>query len=200
MKKFIPQTVKPVEDTSIALILLDIARKRAVSLRWNTHNTLAFYALLVTIGILQFSGISILIVMVLASLGLLVLWLVARARWKKVEKKLFQEELDNYKQIVSMGQQPEPNRITAEPEPKNESPLSNRELEVLARIAEGMINKQIAVSLGISTQTVKNHISNILGKLDVEDRTSAVVLAVSEGWINISPPGKGDIRKIVSGI
>ena len=199
MKKFIPQPVKPVEDTSIALILRDIARKRAVSLRWNTHNTLAFYALLVTIGILQFSGISILIVMALASLGLLVLWLVARSRWKKVEKKLFQEELDNYQQIVSMGQQPEPNRIMAEPEPKNESPLSNRELEVLARIAEGMINKQIAVSLGISTQTVKNHISNILGKLDVEDRTSAVVLAVSEGWINISPPGKSDIRKIISG-
>lgn len=61
--------------------------------------------------------------------------------------------------------------------------LSDREIEVLERIAGGGSNKDIADSLGISTQTVKNHISSILRKLSLNDRTQAVIMALRRGWI-----------------
>ena len=63
------------------------------------------------------------------------------------------------------------------------SPLSEREIEVLDKIASGQSNKEIADALGISTQTVKNHISSILRKLSLNDRTQAVIYALRRGWI-----------------
>lgn len=63
------------------------------------------------------------------------------------------------------------------------TPLSEREIEVLERIAAGSSNKEIADALGISTQTVKNHISSILRKLSLNDRTQAVIFALRRGWI-----------------
>lgn len=63
------------------------------------------------------------------------------------------------------------------------TPLSDREIEVLERIASGGSNKEIADTLGISTQTVKNHISSILRKLSLNDRTQAVLYALRRGWI-----------------
>ena len=56
--------------------------------------------------------------------------------------------------------------------------LTEREKEVLDLVAEGMLNKEIAVCLGISERTVKNHISGIFRKLDVCDRTQAAVYAI----------------------
>lgn len=64
-------------------------------------------------------------------------------------------------------------------------PLSNREIEVLDYIAQGNSNKEIARALGISDQTVKNHITSILRKLAVNDRTQAVVYAIRHGWIKM---------------
>jgi len=65
------------------------------------------------------------------------------------------------------------------------SPLSTREVEILDYIARGNSNKEIAKSLKISDQTVKNHITSILKKLSVNDRTAAVVHALRHGWIKI---------------
>ena len=65
------------------------------------------------------------------------------------------------------------------------SPLSNREVEILDYIAGGNSNKEIAKSLKISDQTVKNHITSILKKLSVNDRTAAVVHALRHGWIQM---------------
>lgn len=65
------------------------------------------------------------------------------------------------------------------------SPLSNREVEILDYIARGNSNKEIAKTLKISDQTVKNHITSILKKLSVNDRTAAVVHALRHGWIHI---------------
>lgn len=62
-------------------------------------------------------------------------------------------------------------------------PLSNREVQVLDYIAKGNSNKEIARSMNISDQTVKNHITSIMRKLAVNDRTQAVVYAMRQGWI-----------------
>ena len=63
--------------------------------------------------------------------------------------------------------------------------LTAREREVLDLLAEGLPNKAIAARLGISDQTVKNHITSILKKLSVNDRTAAVVHALKHGWIKM---------------
>jgi DNA-binding NarL/FixJ family response regulator len=64
-------------------------------------------------------------------------------------------------------------------------PLSEREMEVLACVVRGMSNKEIAGLLGISHQTVKNHVTSILRKFGVEDRTQAVVYALRRGWVKL---------------
>lgn len=72
------------------------------------------------------------------------------------------------------------------------TPLSDREIEVLERIAAGGSNKEIADALGISTQTVKNHISSILRKLSLNDRTQAVLYALRRGWIETPDQIRGN--------
>src|SRR5258707_10516241 len=78
--------------------------------------------------------------------------------------------------------------MTAEEPPEVQplySPLSGREIEILDYIARGNSNKEIAKSLKISDQTVKNHITSILKKLSVNDRTAAVVHALKHGRIKM---------------
>jgi DNA-binding NarL/FixJ family response regulator len=65
------------------------------------------------------------------------------------------------------------------------APLSPREVQILDNIAQGMTNKQVAYTLTISEQTVKNHMSSNLRKLSVNDRTQAVVYAMRQGWIKM---------------
>lgn len=64
-------------------------------------------------------------------------------------------------------------------------PLSPREMEILRLVTRGLSNKEIAYTLGISHQTVKNHMTSILRKLDVEDRTQAAVFALRCGWVRL---------------
>ena len=72
-------------------------------------------------------------------------------------------------------------------------PLSNREMEVLSHLTRGMSNKEIASLLGISHQTVKNHVTAILRKLGVDDRTQAAVYALRRGWFRLR--GQASARK-----
>jgi DNA-binding NarL/FixJ family response regulator len=64
-------------------------------------------------------------------------------------------------------------------------PLSGREMEILQQISRGLSNKEIARALGISRQTVKNHMTSILRKLSVNDRTQAALYALRHGWIRL---------------
>jgi two-component system, NarL family, response regulator DegU len=66
------------------------------------------------------------------------------------------------------------------------SPLTPREIEILEFIAKGYLNKQIAAELGISEQTIKNHVTSILRKLNANARTEAVVVAIRQGLIKLS--------------
>jgi DNA-binding NarL/FixJ family response regulator len=56
---------------------------------------------------------------------------------------------------------------------------------VLLCVLKGMSNKEIAAALEISHQTVKNHVTSILRKFNVEDRTQAVVYALKHGWVTL---------------
>lgn len=64
-------------------------------------------------------------------------------------------------------------------------PLSPREMQILEAVTHGMSNKEIANELAISQQTVKNHMTSILRKLNVEDRTQAAIKAVRHGWVRL---------------
>lgn len=66
-----------------------------------------------------------------------------------------------------------------------ESPLTRREAEVLRLMAEGKSNKTIGEYLFISEKTVKNHVSSILQKMEVDDRTQAVIQSIKYGWVTL---------------
>ena len=65
------------------------------------------------------------------------------------------------------------------------APLSEREMELLRQLGQGRSNKEIAHLLNITPQTVKNHITSILRKLDVNDRTQAVLAGLRYDWITL---------------
>jgi DNA-binding NarL/FixJ family response regulator len=69
-------------------------------------------------------------------------------------------------------------------------PLSDREMEVLTCVVRGMSNKEIANILEISHQTVKNHVTSILRKFGVDDRTQAVIYALKRGWVTLKDSAK----------
>jgi DNA-binding NarL/FixJ family response regulator len=64
-------------------------------------------------------------------------------------------------------------------------PLTSREIQVLEHLSQGLRNKEVAAILGISEETVRVHVKNILSKLSVNDRTAAVTLAVRRGIIHL---------------
>lgn len=66
-----------------------------------------------------------------------------------------------------------------------DSPLTRREAEVLRLMAEGKSNKMIGEFLFISEKTVKNHVSSILQKMEVDDRTQAVISSIKYGWVTL---------------
>ncbi|MDD5092803.1 MAG: response regulator transcription factor [Dehalococcoidia bacterium] len=68
-------------------------------------------------------------------------------------------------------------------EPLRRRILTNRETEVLRLVSLGYGNKQVATALGISEQTIKNHMTSIMVKLEARDRTHAVAIAICNRWI-----------------
>ena len=67
--------------------------------------------------------------------------------------------------------------------PTTNNPLSKRELEVLTEVSKGLLNKEIAFVLGISTRTVEFHLKAIFEKTETQSRTEVSVKAVKNGWI-----------------
>jgi DNA-binding NarL/FixJ family response regulator len=83
-------------------------------------------------------------------------------------------------------------REVAAAEPRaHRTDLTARELEVLRHIARGRSNKEIARELGVAEKTVKTHVSNVLSKLGVADRTQAALYAVQHGLADPPPVGSG---------
>jgi NarL family two-component system response regulator LiaR len=75
--------------------------------------------------------------------------------------------------------------------PGSPEALTERETAVLRLVAKGQANKQVARELGIGEQTVKTHVSNILGKLQLQSRTQAALYAVERGLVSATDLGRG---------
>lgn len=91
--------------------------------------------------------------------------------------KVASQVLRRFEEMISGTNHNIPNDVFA--------PLTQREIQILSFIAEGNTNKQIAKSLNISEQTIKNHISSILRKLNANDRAHAVTMAIRNNWISV---------------
>ena len=150
------------------------AGERIRTARWDISVAIVAYVLLGTIILLRFEGMAIEIVVSIAVLGLGLVWLMGWRKGKQLFKRFYNEEL-RYLQGLYEGKKDEP---------LLPSPLSPRETEITGHIACGYSNKEIAAKLGISEQTIKNQITSILRKLNANDRTQAVVLAMRYGWIS----------------
>jgi DNA-binding NarL/FixJ family response regulator len=68
---------------------------------------------------------------------------------------------------------------------KTAIPLTNRERQILSFVANGNTNRDVADKLGLSEQTIKNHISSILRKLNANDRAHAVAIAIQNQWVAV---------------
>jgi len=111
--------------------------------------------------------------------------LKAGARGYILKGHVRRELLDTIR-AVHAGQKRIPPEVAAElAEHTGEDDLSSREIDVLRLIAAGNANKEIAGRLGIAEETVKSHITNILGKLGANDRTHAVTTALKRGIIEL---------------
>lgn len=165
-------------------LLRERARDRAAPLRWNILSVVLSYSVLAAVIIMSLQGVNLLITVLTAVLGLGLVWLSSWLRIKKFENTFYQEEVDNYAKLASGESAQESTEAAGSKLATSvESPLTSRETAVLEQMAKGKSSKQIAHALQISPQTVKNHISHIFSKLDVADRTSAVLLALRRGWI-----------------
>jgi DNA-binding NarL/FixJ family response regulator len=101
-------------------------------------------------------------------------------------KNMLRKELVETIRSVHGGRKRIPPEIAVEmAEHQMDDSLTNREIEVLKQVAEGNANKLIAVRLEISEETVKAHMKNILSKLNANDRTHAVTIALKRGIIEI---------------
>lgn len=103
-----------------------------------------------------------------------------------LQKDLLRHELLDTIRSVHIGQRRIPPAVAAEmAQHATDEWITPRELEVLASVAEGSSNKSIASSLVISEHTVKNHLKNILSKLNASDRTHAVTIALKRGFFHL---------------
>ena len=100
-------------------------------------------------------------------------------------KNMLRAELVDTIRTVYAGKRRIPKEIAAElAEHVTDDALSEREIEVLRRVAMGSSNKIIASHVGVSEATVKSHLRNILSKLGANDRTHAVTIAIKRGFID----------------
>jgi DNA-binding NarL/FixJ family response regulator len=101
-------------------------------------------------------------------------------------KNTSQREMVDAIRSVYAGNRYIPHRIASRlAERMTRSNLTPRELEILKILAKGLTNKQIAHALGISDNTVRNHINSIIEKLEVSDRTEATTTAIQRGIIDV---------------
>jgi two-component system, NarL family, response regulator len=114
--------------------------------------------------------------------------LEAGARGYLLKRDSQGEDLIRALRMVHAGQRYIPAAVAATlAERINRSELTSRELDVLRAVADGLSNKRIAERLSIAEGTVKIHVTNIIGKMAVSDRTEAVTAAIRRGILRLEP-------------
>jgi DNA-binding CsgD family transcriptional regulator len=171
------------KDLRLRKLLHQRARDSVSSLRWNVKTLIFVYAVLIIVIILTILGLNSLIVASVAVLGLVMIWLFSWLKLRNLEKKFYQQEIHDYKELLSSEPRNNHKEKSLGSVSSMQIQLTPRELEILIQMATGKINKQIAYDLGISEMTVKNHIRHIFWKLDVDSRTAAVLLSLRRGLI-----------------
>jgi DNA-binding NarL/FixJ family response regulator len=102
-------------------------------------------------------------------------------------KDMISDDLIRVLREVQDGAHPMPADVEARlAERATRATLTDREVQVVELVAQGMRNKEIGVSLGITETTVQVHVKNILAKLKVQDRSGAITAAIRRGIIHIS--------------
>ncbi len=151
-----------------------IARNKADVAKWSLNLVIFLFAILAAIIILTGQGFGIGVVAPLAILGLAVAWLVGWRKGRQLYHYFYVQELSDLRE--------KPGKVAA----ASEVLISSREKQILTCVAQGQANKRIAAELGISEQTVKNHVTSVLRRLHAKDRTEAVVIAIKQNLISIS--------------
>lgn len=104
-----------------------------------------------------------------------------------VLKDVRADDLMGFVRQVHAGQRPMPSDVAAVLAARSEQDvLTERQIEVLQLLAKGLHNKEIAAILGITHETAKVHVKNILAKFGVNDRMAAVTIAMQRGIIHVS--------------
>jgi DNA-binding CsgD family transcriptional regulator len=158
--------------------LLRQSRERADAQRWNVYSLMLIYSVLVVIIVLILKDVSMIAVGIVAVGGLTSLLLLSYLQNRKPSGQGRKSSRPEDMEISDEACDSRDNSPGAQA-----PPLTPRELEILTYVVKGNLNKQIAFRMGISEQTVKNHITHILKKLKVEDRSEAAALALQKNWI-----------------
>ena len=111
--------------------------------------------------------------------------LVAGAHAYVLKASVRKELLDTIRDVYRGRKRVEPQVARDLAQHRGEDSLSAREVEVLTLIAAGNSNKQVALALSITEETAKAHVKSVLGKLQANDRTHAVTLALARGIIQL---------------
>ena len=172
----------------IQSLLRQRAAEQSLSRRWNRYSLLVIYTILIAVVVMSLTGLNQYLTAAVAAAGLAFFWIYTFLHSQQLEKQFYREESEHYRQQFSVSAPENAGRPEL-------APLSEREMEVLCRIVRGSTNKDIARQLNISQQTAKNHITHILKKMEVTDRTSAAVMALRLGWIKPGPDGDFTIVK-----
>lgn len=100
----------------------------------------------------------------------------------QIDQKMSHYVVEDY---VSMAKQVESDAVHIEPECPSHI-YTKRECDVLQLLAEGKSNRAVAETLNISEKTVKNHVSSLFKKMNVNDRTQAVITAIRNNWVSLN--------------
>ena len=176
-------------NKGIAEILRRRAAQTAKSLRWNAGSLMLACLGLAATVVVELKYENTVLTAVVAASGLTIVWAFGAWQAKKLEEESFDAEMRIVARMLSRKPEDRQDAV-AGPAPENllRPTLSRREIQVLQEAALGKSNKEIASALCIGQQTVKNHLGHIFQKLDVTDRTVAVLVAFGNGWLETEAP------------
>lgn len=173
-------------EAGVQRLLRQRASERATPFRWSVDSVILGYVCLAAVIIMSLREVALPITVVTAVAGIALVWLSSWFRIRKLVNEFYKEEAAEYHELLHERSSEATRIVQAQTLVGiQEPPLTPRELAVLQQMAQGKTNKEIASALQISSQTVKNHISHILMKLGVGDRTAAVLMALHRGWVKI---------------